>query len=1094
MKKDLPELKMPLNFMGKIADVFINRYKVVMLLIISVFILGIATYFDLPKETVPDISLNYIYVQTAYNGASIDDIDTLLSDPLEKRLSAIKGVEQVTANISNNYTLIISEFKSDMDMDKAEQLVRNSVDSFTLPDGATDPIVGVFETGELPIFSAVMTGDYDLTYLKNYADQVRSNMNAVQGVKKVDISGGYDREIQVIVDNVKLREYGLTLSSLQSALQASNVNLPAGSIGIDHKNVNVRVDERYTNIDDIKNTVITTSPNRTIFLSDVAIVRDSHKKAESMSRLYMYNDDNQAENSTPVIYFNVYRDNGYDIVEPTTQLKKIIEQAPGDYIPSDVEIIVTADQSVDVMKDLSTVINNAIGGLISVVIVLYIFIGLNEALIVSSVIPLSLFISLLLMRVTGISFNTISLTGFIIALGLLVDNAIVVMENVDRLRDEGVDRVTAARAGLNQVAPSILAATLTTVGAFIPVALTKGLIGEFLGIMPTTVIFIIVASLVVSIVVTPTLCARFLTPVKRMRDKHSKKTKMQHLVSVVFIFLLSLLAFSNKWHVTPITVVIALFFALVYIFKSYSQEKQLETGSDGPVKKYGHFLFNLLESTGKKALILLIIVAALGASIATIPTGMLQLQLFPDDEPTSIEIGIEAPIGTLLADTSDIVTQIENQLYQYDGLESFTSSIGGDGSNEAKITAELLDKEDRDKSGKEIVEDFRNIVKEIPGAKFTVNPKSAMSQINSGKAISLGLKGEDYSELKEYASQYYDKLLSVDGVIEPSLSSEGGNLEMKIDLDTNRLSYYGLNAVSVAQTIRQYVSGVTVGTYLEDEKEYDISIYYDDQYIQSEKDFDKIYFTSARGALINFNEVAQIVYEQGAGSLKKEDGDKIIYVEADLEDGYSATQANSQFEEAVSSIQLPSNIVQTVGGQMADLNEQIGNMLFNFLVALLVVYILLVIQFNSLMQPAIILLSVPFAVIGVVFGLLITGNNLGFYAMFGIVALVGIAVNDAIVLMDYTNYLRAEGMALRQAVSEAVMTRFQPVFATSLTTIGGVLPLALFNDSFSQLGYALIFGLVASTVLTLLIIPMIYYSMEKIFENRRAKKEAKIDE
>jgi len=1077
MQKDLPELHMPKNIMGKIASLFIDRFRVVFLMIFAVLILGYVTYTQLPKETIPDISLNYIFVQVPYPGASVSDIDSLVSDPIETMLSNMSEVKEVQATINSGYTLIITEFDSDVDMDAAEQKVRNDIAQLVLPDGAMTPVIGVFETGEMPIFNVTVTGNYDLVSLKSYGEMIQTEMEKVTGIRKVDLTGGYEREIQIIVDTAVMKQYGVSYSNIASALQSSNINLPAGSAGIDHENVNVRVDERFTSQEDISNLVIASSKNHTIFLHDVAIVKDAYKPPSSLSRLYLYDaEEDTTPETTPAVYLSVYRENGYDIVGAAEELRAILDTSPGNLIPADIKTIITSDQSVDVTKELGTVINNALGGLISVIIVLYIFIGLNEALIVSSVIPISLFIALFFMKFTGITFNTISLTGFIIALGLLVDNAIVVMENIDRLRDEGVDRITAAKMGLNQVAPAVLAATLTTILAFVPVAIMPGMIGEFLGIMPQTIIYIISASFFVSLVVTPTLCAKFLTPVKKIKRAPDQK---RMIISSVFIFLLSLMAFSNKWHITLVTVAIACFFTGFYLLKARSERRTEETGQHSIIEKYRQFIFNLIASRGKKTIVFLVTLVVLVGSVMTIPTGILKLELFPAEEPTSLSVSVEAPIGTLLADTSDIVYQAETILFDMEGIESFTTTVGGDNDHLASIDVELLDLEERVQTGEEIQQVLRKAFAKIPGAKFEVKANSAMSGMSSGSAISLGLIGDDFEQLKEYAQKYYDVLLTIDGVVEPKLSSSGGNREVVIDIDPNRVSYYGLNLASVASEIRQHISGSTVGTYLHHGNEYDISLYYNTDHINSIKDFDKIFFTSMTGQSVNFNEVADIVYQEGAGSISKKDGQMIVSAEADVAPGFNTAEVNKAFSEKVASIKLPKGVSQQVGGEMSDLNEQIGNMIFAFFVALLMVYIVLVVQFNSFLQPLMILFSVPFAIIGVIIGLVITNNNLGFFAMFGIVALVGIAVNDAIVLIDYTNYLRREGMLLREAVAEAVKIRFQPVIATSLTTIGGVLPLALFNASFSELGYALIFGLFASTVLTLMIIPIVYYSVEK---------------
>jgi HAE1 family hydrophobic/amphiphilic exporter-1 len=1077
MQKDLPELHLPKNILGKIASLFIDRFRVVFLMIFAVIILGFVTYTQLPKETIPDISLNFIYVQVSYPGASVDDIDSLVSDPVETMLSNMSEVKEVTATINSGYTLIISEFDSDVDMDAAEQKIRNDIAQLNLPDGAMTPVIGIFETGEMPIFNVTVTGDYDLVSLKAYGENIQTEMEKVTGIRKVDLTGGYEREIQIIVDTTVMKQYGLTYSSIASALQGSNINLPAGSAGIDHENVNIRVDERFTSQEDISNLIISSSPNRTIFLHDVAIVKDAYKAPSSLSRLYLYDtEEGSSPETTPAVYLTVYRENGFDIVGAAEALREILDTAPGRSVPTDIKTIITSDQSVDVTKELDTVINNALGGLISVIIVLYIFIGLNEALIVSSVIPISLFITLFLMKFAGITFNTISLTGFIIALGLLVDNAIVVMENIDRLRDEGVDRVTAAKMGLNQVAPAVLAATLTTILAFIPVAIMPGMIGKFLGVMPQTIIYIIGASFFVSMVVTPTLCAKFLTPFKKKRGAPDQKMM---LISSLFIFLLSLLAFSNKWHITPITIVIACFFTGFYLLKVKSERKTEETGKHGIIEKYKLFMFNLIVSRGKKTIVFLVTLVVLVGSIMTIPTGILKLELFPAEEPTSLSVNVEAPIGTLLGDTSDIVYKAEAILFDTEGIESFTTTVGGDNDHLASIDVELVDLEERSLTGEEMQQMLRKAFSEIPGATFEVKANSSMSRMSSGSAISLGLIGDDFDQLKEYAQKYYDVLVTIEGVVEPKLSSSGGNREVVIDIDPNRVAYYGLNLGAVASEIRQHITGSTVGTYLQNGDEYDISLYYESDHINSIKDFDKIFFTSMTGQSINFNEVASIVYQEGTGTISKENGQMIVYAEADIAPGFNTADVNKVFSEKVADIKLPKGVSQKVGGEMSDLNEQIGNMIFAFVLALLMVYIVLVVQFNSFLQPLMILFSVPFAIIGVVIGLIVTQNNLGFFAMFGIVALVGIAVNDAIVLIDFTNYLRKESMPLREAVAEAVKTRFQPVIATSLTTIGGVLPLALFNDSFSELGYALIFGLFASTVLTLMIIPIVYYSVEK---------------
>ncbi|BEP28573.1 efflux RND transporter permease subunit [Helicovermis profundi] len=1090
---NLPELKQAKNFFGKISSSFIDRYKVVFLIIFSIIIMGLISYSNIPKESVPDISLNRLYVQTAYPGASSSDIESLVSIPIENAVQGLDGVDSVSSTSNNGISSIIIKFSDDYDMDKAQTDVNNKLNNVSLPDNTTDPYVGVIETGEIPIYAITVAGDYDLVALKSYGEDIKAKIERINGIRKVELTGGYEREIQIHVDFNKLSEYGMDISSIKNALAGSNINLPSGKKGIDGELVNISVDESFKNIEDIKNILITSNTGNSVFLKDVASVSDSHKSPDNYSSYYLANGDSKT--STPAVYLTVYRTNGYDIVEPCDEISNLLVESKGTLVPNDVNLITTSDNSKQVQDDLSTVTNNALSGLITVIIILFIFIGLNEALIVSTVIPLSLLLSIAVMDKIGLSLNSISLTGFIIALGLLVDNAIVIMENVDRLREKGVDKITASKAGTNQVGPAVVSATLTTIVAFLPVVFTTGIMGKFLSVMPKTVIIIITASLLMSMVVTPSLCAKFL-PKFKVKTRETKFTK-KHFLSSIFIFLLALYAFANKMNISLTTVSIAITFTLIYLLKTYLSNKSNRENGKSFVLKYKAFIKKLLKNRFQKITILLLTIVVFLASIMTIPLGLLKLELIPYEPPASINVLITAPIGTLIDDTRDIVYKAENSIYKFSDIESFNTTIGSDGDNKAKITIELIDSDKRKLKQDDLINSLRNEIDKIPGAKFEIESVTSMHKISSGKEVSIGIEGDNLDELNLYAKQYYDVLKNIKGTVDSSISSENGLRKLYIDIDNNKATTYGLNVLSIANEIRYEISGVKAGIYKENGDEYDITIYYNNNKIQSVKDFDKIFFKSNNGELVNFNEVAKIKYQDGIGQIERIDGKKVVYIEANVAFGYNANEISKEFSKKTSSIELPDTIDKVLSGQSKDFAEQTTNMMINFMIALLLVYIILVIQFNSLIQPIVILLSVPFAFIGVVWGLILTGNNLGFYAMFGVVALVGIAVNDAIVLIDYINYLRKNGTEKYEAISEAVKTRFQPVIATSLTTIGGVLSLAIYNETFSQLGFALIFGLVASTLLTLLIIPIVYNAIDNISKyiaNLFSKKRGAINE
>lgn len=1074
---EIPELNAPLNIFGKIASAFVDRYKVVYLTIFMIFILGFSMYTNLPKESVPDISLNMVYVMSTYPGATALDIEELVSSPLEDAMMGVNGVDTVNSTTSNNISTVIVTVEDGYDMALAKLEITNAANKVNLPDNATDPNIIEIETGELPVMSMTITGEYDLVKLKEFGERLETEFKTVNGIKRVDLSGGYDREIRINVDSVKANQYGLTTSQVQNAIQSSNTNIPAGNKSLDGLSYNIRIDESFKNVDDIKNLIVYSDNTRVVFLKDVATVVDTYKDPTSYSNIFI-REYSEKEETYSIVNIDIYRESGVDLVKPSEEIQSIVSNSKGTLLPADVEVLITYDQSDRVKEDLNTVINNALGGLITVIIVLYIFIGLNEALIVSAVIPLSMFITFVAMKFMGLTFNTISLTGFIIALGLLVDNAIVVMENVDRLRDMKIDRIRASKFGLNQVGPAVFAASLTTVAAFLPVALVPGIMGKFLKSMPLTIIAIILSSFAVSIVITPALCSRFLSKYKEeVKEKHAKS---RIIISSLFIFGLGMVSFLDNWKVNVNTFIISLSLVAFYLIREYFKYKKTRDNSDGFVEKYKLFIHSLLKSKAKIGTLLVITIVVFVGALSTVPLGILKMELIPPEEASQIVIEIEAPKGTMLDDTLAITKNVEKHLYKYEDITSFTSKIGQDGYNSAKVTIEIKSVTERSLSSFDLESKIRDDIHEVAGADIDISSKSSTSGMMGGAPISLTLKGESLEELDKYANLYLDELKKIEGVLDPGVSFDKGAKELNINIDTNKATTYGLSVQSISLRIRNEISGAKVGIYSEDNDEIDINMYINEGSVNSLDELSKIYFLNSRGQIVHLTDIATIELFDGLGTISHEEGNRIVKIESQLEDGYNVTEVSKIFNEKIKDIKLPSTVVKAVSGQAQETAEQAQNMLMSFATAMLFVFLILAVQFNSMTQPIVILVSVPLALIGAFFGLIVTGNNLGFYAMFGIVALVGIAVNDAIVLIDYTNYLRKAGSDLNEAVAEAVKTRFQPVIATSLTTMGGVLPLALYNDSFSQLGYSLIFGLLASTVLTLLIIPVVYYVFDKI--------------
>jgi len=1073
--KNIPELKEKTNFLGQIANFFIERYKISYLIVAGLLILGLMTYQAMPRESMPEVNMNVVLITTAYNGASAEDMENQITNPIEDALASVEGMDEMTSTSGNGISSIMMTFDEGTDMDATEVEINNLINRVNLPEDATDPNIIAYSTSDMPMMQMIVTGDYELTDLKQYGENLKSSMESVSGISEVTLTGGYDREIKILVDSETLMTYGLTSSDITNALNSADVASPAGTEAIDGENYSIRINEGFTSISDIENTIVSSNNNGTIFIKDIAEVVDSYAAPSSYAYQYM---SGVNEESTPAVYLAVFRESGADMVVPAEAIKAIIAEGSPDLFPEDVSVMITADDAIEVETELNNVVGNAMSGFLVVIIVLFLFIGLNESLIVAMIMPLSLLVSIILLDYSGTTLNTLSLTGFIIALGLIVDNAIVIMENVDRLREKGLDRRTASKIGTNQVAPAVLAATLTTVGAFLPLAMMSGRIGNMIRVLPLTVVFTILASLIMSLSMTPTFCAMFLP-----KFKEKKKLKLVNaILSTGFVVVLALVAFSDKG-IGILSILAAILFGGAMAIKSYltlkNQDKG-ETEESGFIYKYSQWVRNVLSIAWKRWLIFIGASAVLVFSLMMVITGVISLEVFPTEEPDTIYINIDGPEGYLIEDTSAIVKEVEAELYKYSDIDAFNSSVGSDGEKSAVITIDLVDSEIRETDAFTLMDQFRADVADIAGAAITI--VATTSQGPSANDIEIILAGDDFETMEMLGSQYEEVLSAIPGVVNPYLESNGGMKTMNIQVDDEKAAAFNLSAASISNEVRQRISGASAGTFTENNEAYDVRLYIDEDQIHSVKDFETIYFQSPTGQLVNFYDVASVNVEEGISTISHIDGDRVIKLIADVDPDYNTNEIMASIEEGVAGIPVPNGVSRTEGGGFADLGYTVNDMITSYIIAILLVYIILVVQFNSLVQPFVILISVPLALIGVILGLLLTGNNMGIYAMMGIIALVGIAVNDAIVLLDYNNTLRSQGYTRLDALVEAVKTRFKPVMSTSITTIGGVLPLAIKSASYGQLGYALIFGLVTSTLLTLLIIPIVLYTMDNGIE------------
>lgn len=1108
--EEIPELGEEKNLLGKWSSFFINRYRIVYLIIMAIFVWGIGAYFDLPRELQPEIILPYGHVFTTYTGAGPEEMENLVTNKIEKKMEELEDIKKITSSSGYGYSSVFLEFNQGVDMDEKLQKMREKVSTIQgeLPEDANDPNVDSIETNNGPIMIVNISGDYDLLELKDIAEDMKDEIEKNSDISEVLIIGGLEREIKIIVDPQKLSYYNVSLDDIKNAISASNINFPGGDIELDNTNYNIRTKGEFTDVDQLNRVLVSYNGTSPLFLKDIAKIEDGYAKTESKSRQAVGLHEESPTMKTAVA-LSIKKKDDADIIKTSAKIREFIDSSRGEVYPDDLNIEISGDLSVYVKDSLGTVVDNSKSGLLLVIIVLFLFIGFKESLVVAFVIPLSIFVSLGLMKQANMTFNTITLFSLILAVGMLVDNAIVVMENVDRLRQKKLTAKEAAEVGTNQIAPAIMSSTLTTLAAFFPIMLTPGIMGEFIKPIPITVMFTLTASFIVAITITPALSAMALKDrsaavkkglVRRQIEKLPLKLRVEgsKIFSIILVFILSIYAFKDSegpfMGIGKLSIIFGVLFTLGMALKVYLPKK--ESSEFFIVRKYSEILHSIVSSTKKRIIVLVIMGAAFVMSLALVPLGILKVEMFASGDNTRLYVDVDAPAGTDIETTDKIASQIEKRLFKYGEIKAFVSNVGitgadsfdsfGGGSggtpNIARITIDLYDEDERDMTSIELAKILREDLKDITGADITVN--EIQEGPPSGDAINLFIKGKNIDDMKMVASDFTDILKDIEGTRDTGNSLEGGIPQLEIVVDKEKAAYLGLDDRSVALSVRSYVNGLKAATFRQNQEEIDIMIRSQEKSLESISDLENIYFTSRSGVQVPFNQVARVIETKGASAIRHDEGKRYASVYSGVKDGYIPIEITRQFREKIENYILPSGIELDFSGEQENLQETFMDMFMNMIIAGILVYTILAIQFNSLSQPMIILFAVPLSMIGVMPGLVLTGNTFQFVSFVGVVALVGIAVNDAIVLVDYINYLRKNGYELKEAIKKTGATRFLPVMATTITTTGGILPITMKQEFFEPMGYALIFGLSVATVLTLVVVPVLY----SLFEEHKMKK------
>jgi len=1107
----------------KLTSLALKNRNTVYLLTVLIIVFGAYSYRTLPKELVPEIIWPEIMVQTQYFGNSPEDIESIITRPIEKEIDGVKGLKQITSISAQDVSMIFAEFNTDVDLEDALQRVKDRVDraKSELPTGddVIGPIVFDVDFTEFPILNINLSGDYSLAELKEYAENLQDELENISEVSKVLIEGINDREVQVNVDLLKMQALNLTFWDISSAINNENIIVSGGEILINGMRRGLRVVGEIDQPKDLEGIIVKKEGEKTIYLRDVAEVVYGFAEPSSYARL-----DRQ-----PVVSVQVVKKGGENLLSATDKIFKKIDQAKEDkLIPEGLRISITNDQSEEVKSQLDNLENSMLLGIILVVLVLYYFLGTRNALFVGLAIPMSLFLSFVVIGIIDYRINMMVLFSLILALGMLVDNAIVVVENIYRFVDHGYKPWEAARQAVGEIAVPIIASTLTTLAAFFPLALWTGIVGEFMKILPITLIIVLTASLFVALVITPVISATFIKEGKQKAVRTENKRK--GFIIAFSMVGAGLLMLIPGWRVFPNLLII---FGLIGILNlAYFQDQQI---------KFQNVFLSWLEKFYERALRyalhrrnpLWFFLGAFGLLIfALVLMGIRQPEVlfFPDNDPNYINVICELPIGTDIRTTDKFITNLEKDITEFlepdsNIIESILTTVGkgdpedyssGPQPQKALITISFIDfllREGRNTS--DIMRDLtEHVVGNYPGVEIEVTKENMGPP--TGKAINLEIIGPEFAELVFLADsiQATIKNSGIEGIEGLKMNISTDKPELIVNIDREKARRFGLSTAQIANDLRTGIYGFNATDYKVGEDEYPIMIRLKDEYRYSLSALENMtiaYTDNGVTSHIPLSAVADFEYSSTFSSIRRKDLDRVVTLYSNVVQGYNPTKVNDEIKEVMATFDMPPGYQYEFTGEQEEQDESFTFLITSLVIAVSLIFLILVTQFNSVIRTIIIIITVLFSTIGV-FGGLATFKMPFVIIMsgIGIISLAGIVVNNAIVLVDYTELLRKrrknelgldEDATLpindaTECLVQAGKTRLRPVLLTAITTLLGLLPMAIgMNFDFGgflhnwdpnfyiggdqskfwgPLAWTIIFGLTFSTFLTLIIVPVLF--------------------
>ncbi|MCF7836768.1 efflux RND transporter permease subunit [Candidatus Gracilibacteria bacterium] len=1041
---------------------FVNNWRVTILLLILFVLGGVFSLFTLPLESDPEVEIPIAIVSTTYPGASPADIEKLITDRIEERLKNLNNLDKLTSSSSEGVSSITVEFDASADLTESIRDLRDEIENIKkdLPENANDPIVTEISVSDQAIISASLLSRLPPSEMKKYGEDLQDILEGIPGASEVILSGLQGEEVQVLVDIRKLEGYEISISEVVNSISRNHTDFPIGSILTNGFYYTASLKAQFSSAEELLELPVISRGNQNIYLRDIAEVRQAFAEKTSEARVFKIGENNLLDSVT----LQVKKKTGANIVELADAVKSEVEKYKNEVLPPSVEILISNDWSEYVRDDIRTLGRSALQTIAIIFIVLFLALGRKEALMVGFSIPLIFLLAFTGLSLVGETLNGIVLFSLILSLGLIVDTSIVIMEGVyEGVKERGLNGREAALLAIHTYKAPLIAGTLTTVSVFIPMMLMSGIMGEFIKHIPITINLTLFSSLFIAIFILSAVAARV------FQDYHKTEKKDKKPVLEKFITPL------RAWYLRKIREIL------------YSKRKRRG------------FVVGML--------------VAMVLTFALPVLGILKVQMFPSVNLDFFMVNVELPVGATLEETSRITSEVEGLIPDLPEVINYVSIIGGGGAsfamrggglastNKAQITVNLTKMDARKIKSYQIAELMREKIKPITEAKVEVEELNAGPP--SGAPVEIRVKGEEVGQLEMVAELLVRELEKIPGTRDVASDVEHGTGEFHFKLKRDRLNFYGVSAVAVAADLRTAVFGNDSVKILRSGEETPIVVVLDfraedcksDKFTQilekrdsitlcrnSPSDISQIrnLLISTPKGMIPVSELADVELHPAITVIRHNDTEIVVNVHAYTEEGTLPVDVVEKIQTDLPNFsdQIPAGVRLEFGGETEDITESFMSLFRAMIIGVFLIVLILVLQFNSFRQPFIIMFTLPLALIGVFGGLALIGKNLSFPGFIGVVALAGVVVNDAIVLIDRINHNIKAGIPKLEAIIQSGGERLQPIILTTVTTAFGVLPLAFANELWGDLAWSIAFGITFATILTLVMVPILYNWLE----------------